>query len=129
MSNPVTYEVCCHNLNHDGDVYQPGEPIELTIDVAQPLLNCKPPAICLPVEKAELKPDSNVVNLKQKPDTQEKTAQLIEQAIKGMEVNDANYTNGGKGKPDAKVLTELLGWSVSAKERDAVWDSINKNAE
>lgn len=53
--------------------------------------------------------------------------QAIRDAIGGLDKNDtAHWTKSGA--PDATVLTEKLGWAVSAKERDAVWAGMQPPA-
>lgn len=47
MANTETYEVA-GTLNHGGDLYTPGDEIELTEDEARPLLDRDPPAIQTP---------------------------------------------------------------------------------
>lgn len=49
----------------------------------------------------------------------EVTKQELIEAINGLEVNEANFTTSGK--PDAKVLTDILNKKVSASLRDEVW--------
>ena len=43
----------------------------------------------------------------------------LKTVIANLEVNEANFTNSGK--PDAKVLTDILNTNVSANQRDEVW--------
>lgn len=63
-----------------------------------------------------------------RPDDLAEAERQIAAAIQGLDREDkTKWTKGIKGwgsKPDARVLTEILGWEVSAKERDKVWDNI-----
>ena len=44
----------------------------------------------------------------------------IKTTIKQLDLSDPTHVTEDD-KPDATVLSDLLGWQVSAKERDAVW--------
>ena len=44
----------------------------------------------------------------------------IKAAIEQLDLSDQTHVTED-GKPDATVLSDLLGWQVSARERDAVW--------
>jgi len=50
------------------------------------------------------------------------TKEQLKAAIEALEKNEANYTNSGK--PDAKVLTDILNTMISASFRDEVWDEM-----
>jgi len=47
----------------------------------------------------------------------------IAAAIRRLDPEDPTHMTEG-GKPDATVLSDLLGWRVSAEERDAVWEDV-----
>jgi len=56
-------------------------------------------------------------------DPEKRKAAIIE-AIALLEPgNKEQFTNDGK--PDARELSDLLGWTVSAQERDAIWEEVN----
>ena len=48
----------------------------------------------------------------------------IAEAIVGLDLSDPAHVTAS-GKPDATVLSELLGWRVSAEERDRAWDEVS----
>ena len=68
------------------------------------------------------------VEKNERPQDNAAAKQKIIDAINSLDREDeSKWTKGifGKGrKPDARVLTELLGWEVSAKERDQIWEEI-----
>jgi len=47
----------------------------------------------------------------------------IKATIEQLDLSDPSHVTED-GKPDATVLSDLLGWQVSAKERDAVWAEL-----
>lgn len=53
---------------------------------------------------------------------------LVE-VIKSLEVNEENYTEGGK--PDANVLSDIMDVKVSADQRDVAWEKVQaeRNAD
>lgn len=62
---------------------------------------------------------------KQRPENEAEAKQAIVDVINSLDKEDkTKWTNNGK--PDARVLTELLGWEVSAKERDAIYEEMEK---
>lgn len=76
------------------------------------------------VTKLHPAPDQNNPKRTDPPAEPDARKAAIVEAMSMLEVgNKAHFTEGGK--PDARVLTDLLGWSVSAKERDAIWEELN----
>ncbi|MBT6860529.1 MAG: hypothetical protein HOA18_17340 [Rhodospirillaceae bacterium] len=57
------------------------------------------------------------------PNGSEARRAAIKATIEQLDLSDPAHVTEG-GKPDATVLSDLLGWQVSAKERDAVWSEI-----
>lgn len=51
---------------------------------------------------------------------------LVE-VIRNLEVNDKNYTEGGK--PDANVLSDIMDVRVSANQRDVAWEKFQGEKE
>ena len=47
----------------------------------------------------------------------------IKATIEQLDLSDPTHATED-GKPDATVLSDLLGWQVSAKERDDAWAEI-----
>ncbi len=54
------------------------------------------------------------------PNAPEARRAAIKATIEQLDLSDPAYATED-GKPDATVLSDLLGWQVSARERDAVW--------
>jgi len=51
-------------------------------------------------------------------------AVLIEAAIEELIEKNARGTFGATGAPQVKVLSQKVGWQVSASERDVIWQKI-----
>jgi hypothetical protein len=49
----------------------------------------------------------------------------IKATIAQLDLSDPTHVTED-GKPDATVLTDLLGWKVSAKERDNAWAEVER---
>ncbi len=132
MSETKTY-TCDSPVNHDGKLYAIGAPIDLTDDAAESLLALgrisAPPANPVP---------SNVVNLGDakkgagEADTgtpagagDEPTDPVVRQAAIKVAIASLDREDESlwlkSGAPDAKAVTEVLGWKVTAAERDEVW--------
>lgn len=61
------------------------------------------------------------------PSKPDERREAIETAIRQLDLADPiHFTEDGR--PDATVLSDLLGWQVSAEERDAVWAEIDTAA-
>lgn len=110
-------------LKHDGEQYHPdteNNTIELSAKQAQPLLDV---AAISAIKGAQAPSDkdgepSNVVPINNAP-PEDKAQQLedIKRAINGLAVDDeANWTKDKKA--DTKVLSQSLGWKVTAAQRD-----------
>ena len=56
----------------------------------------------------------------QPPNEPEARRAAIKATIGQLDLSDAAHVTED-GKPDATILSDLLGWQVLAKERDAVW--------
>lgn len=105
--------------------------IELDSDEkeTQALLNCGA-IVSFSSDVVEENPVTPVVQNgnknKIRPEDEEVAKQTIINAINSFDKGDkTKFTNAGK--PDANVLTETLGWEVSAKERDVIWSEIQSN--
>ena len=59
----------------------------------------------------------------QPPDESEARRAAIKATIEQLDLSDQTHVTED-GKPDATVLSDLLGWLVSAKERDDAWAEI-----
>jgi len=57
------------------------------------------------------------------PNAPEARRAAIKATIEQLDLSDPAYATED-GKPDATVLSDLLGWQVSARERDAVWAEL-----
>jgi hypothetical protein len=136
---------CESQVNHDNVLYGVGKPIEMTPGQAESLLKkgrlSDPDAEPAESESDETPAPDNVVKIgekiksdddegglpKEEPTDPSARAEFIKVVIIGLDKNNKDhFTNSDK--PDANVLSERLGWRVSAAERDAVWDSLNDNA-
>ncbi len=113
-------------IKHDGETYHPdteNNTIELSAKQAQPLLDVAAISAIKGAQKPSDKGDqdsepSNVVPINNAP-PEDKAQQLedIKRAINGLAVDDeANWTKDKKA--DTKVLSQLLGWKVTAALRD-----------
>jgi len=134
--------ICNTPIKHNGEQYVIDDPIELTDKQAAPLIDANA------VHKARVELPGNVTKLQQKsaPDQNdpnrkteatggsdeeqlaaEQAAERVEQikaAIATLE--EGNYKHWTKDKkPDASVLSSIVGSKVSAAERDAVWAELS----
>ena len=57
------------------------------------------------------------------PNDRETRRAAIKATIEQLDLSDQTHVTED-GKPDATVLSDLLGWQVSAKERDDAWAEI-----
>jgi hypothetical protein len=57
------------------------------------------------------------------PNDRETRRAAIKATIERLDLSDQTHVTED-GKPDATVLSDLLGWLVSAKERDDAWAEI-----
>jgi len=57
------------------------------------------------------------------PNEPETRHAAIKATIEQLDLSDQTHVTEA-GKPDATVLSDLLGWQVSARERDAVWAEL-----
>ena len=102
-----TYTVAGPSELHLGPdaIYLPGEPVELTKETAAPLLA-----------------DGVVIAGAAKPQGDELHA-AIQDAIGRLDPADSTkWTKGGK--PDVKALEKLLGFDITAAERDSAWAAV-----
>jgi len=104
-------------INHDGEQYHPNTEnnvIELTDKQAKPLLDESVIGLINEIDGSEVPGTIEQT----KPENEAAVLHAIRRVIEGLDVTDkTKWTKANK--PDANVLTELLGWSVSAAERDA----------
>lgn len=127
MSETKIY-TCNSPVNHNGKLYAIAAPIELDDDAAGPLLALGH----IFVRQADPAP-SNVVNLgdakkgagdpadagKEPSDPAVRQAAIID-SMRRLDVGDeAAWTRAGV--PDVKHLSAMLGWVVTAAERDNAW--------
>ncbi|MBL1321518.1 MAG: hypothetical protein COA63_010735 [Methylophaga sp.] len=112
-------------INHDGESYHPetdNTTIKLSDKQAEPLLAVA--AISVIEDEAtdtDSKPEdknSNVVPINNTaPEDKQQQLDDIQRAINGLATDDeANWTKNKKA--DTKVLSQLLGWKVTAALRD-----------
>lgn len=92
-------------LEHDGQRYNPGDAVELDDGQAALLLALVPPAIERPAKIAE-------------PKTQEELIADIRAAIAGMDKDNKALFLADGVTPDTKALSAILGWNVSAADRN-----------
>ena len=59
------------------------------------------------------------------PSDPEGRREAIKATIAQLDLSDPTHVTED-GKPDATVLTDLLGWKVSAKERDDAWAEVER---
>lgn len=62
-----------------------------------------------------------------RPEDDEAAKQQIINAINTLDKNDKTKWTKNK-KPDANVLSEQLGWEVSAAVRDDIWNEMSKGS-
>lgn len=53
---------------------------------------------------------------------EERTAKILEAARKALEAGNVT----GSGKPEVKALEDILGYSVTAEERDRAWEVLEQ---
>ena len=110
-----TYNVLSKIL-HDGKVYLAGDTIDLTDKEAEQLK-----------EAQAIDPES-IGDVKDGPtvptDPAERQAAIVA-AIGQIDTKNADLWLTS-GKPNAAAITAITGWNVSAGERDAAWESIQK---
>lgn len=98
-------------FGYDGEIPKSYLPIEPTVEDADPDTPPEEPAEDLieePAEGSDARFDAIVAAIQElDPDNQDQFTQ--------------------NGKPDATVLTEHLGWRVSATERDEAWEAIQES--
>lgn len=124
MSDKQTYSVM-DTLRHDGEEYSPeGEnnTIALTAKQATPLL-------VLGVIAEILQQEGGSEGGKNEP-PEDAEAKLVEiaAAINSLDKEDTTLWTKDGGKPQTGAIESITGWQVSAKERDAAWDSIKAKA-
>ncbi|MDP6622794.1 MAG: hypothetical protein QF754_11070 [Alphaproteobacteria bacterium] len=59
------------------------------------------------------------------PSDPEGRREAIKATIAQLDLSDPTHVTED-GKPDATVLSDLLGWKVSAKERDDAWAEVER---
>ena len=102
-----TYTVAGPSELHLGPdaIYLPGEPVELTKETAAPLLA-----------------DGVVIAGAKRPEGDALQA-AIRAAIEALDpANPECWTKGGK--PDVRALEKVLGFDITAPERDAAWAAV-----
>jgi len=135
--NTRTY-VCNSRVKLDGDMYEGGDDIELTQSQAAQMLENPTPSISeKPSQQSNVVPlnsdanandesgaDDNANTDNEKPKlSKEEQKQKIVDVIKTLDPEDqAHFT--ASNKPDAKMLSEKVGFNVSAKWRDAIWAEL-----
>ncbi|GAB3021696.1 hypothetical protein [Bowmanella dokdonensis] len=108
MSNKQSY-LCNWPVKHNGKRYVKGDAIpELTDEQVQALGAAVTPG----------EPDNGASDLSE----EQQLAAVVEAISKLEPGNEAHWTKGGK--PECAALTELVGFQVPAKLRDAAWDQV-----
>ena len=90
---------------------KPDTPVRVTISPR--------PAVTTHTETTSPPPTSDP----QPPNEPEARRAAIKATIEQLDLSDPTHATED-GKPDATVLSDLLGWQVSAKERDDAWAEI-----
>jgi hypothetical protein len=90
---------------------EPNTPVRVTISPR--------PAVTTHIEKTASLPASDLPP----PNEPEARRAAIKATIQQLDLSDPAHVTEA-GKPDATVLSDLLGWLVSAKERDDAWAEI-----
>ncbi len=81
------------------------------------------PAVTTHIETTASPPASDL----QPPHEPEARRAAIKATIEQLDLSDPTHVTE-EGKPDATVLSDLLGWQVSAKERDDAWAEIEPSS-
>jgi len=125
MSNSNTKYRVDYRLNMGKKEYEVGDPISLSDEEAEPLLNTNPPVLSLASqsEKAPASDKTNVVKLQKAPEDEADRIVAIKEAISLLDKDDQTHWTKNE-EPDANVLTELLGWKVKASERNQAWMEV-----
>jgi hypothetical protein len=90
---------------------EPDTPARVTV-VPRPAMTTHTETMASPRE-SDLRP----------PNDRETRRAAIKATIEQLDLSDQTHVTED-GKPDATVLSDLLGWLVSAKERDDAWAEI-----
>lgn len=98
-------------LKLDGQDIEIGATIDLSDEQANPLLETKPPVITL-VSTA-------TVSSLTAPENPEERIAAIREVISQMDKADASLFLADGTTPDVKALSAMLGWNVSAADRNA----------
>jgi hypothetical protein len=101
-------------IHHDGKPYAPGKQIKLEDEAAAPLIASG----AISEEPIKNEPGKG-------PDDQATREAAIIEAIGKLNVDNKDLWLKD-GRPDATALTTVLGWSVTAAERDAIWAKIKQ---
>jgi hypothetical protein len=119
MQNLKVYKVLS-SLKHDGKNYGPGiegaDTVELTTDQARPLEKLN--VVVVSEAQAEASEPADP------PMSDEDRAALIFEATAMLDP-DKDFTNGGN--PKVKVLSEALGFEVTAEEVKMAWAGYSAN--
>ena len=95
-------------LEFDGTAYLPGDPVELADDIAAALL----------ADGVVLEPETAA---------QDRKARIIAAIGELDPDNPEHFTKGGK--PEVKALEAILGFDITAAERDAAWAAFQEGGE
>lgn len=105
-----TYEVTGPSLlDFDGSVYQPGEPVTLPKEIADPLL--ADGVVHDPASAAPAKPEGDELQA------------AIRGAIGKLDPADKSKRTKG-GAPKTEALEAVLDFDISAAERDEAWAAV-----
>ena len=114
-------------VTRDGRMFMPGDTLKLPAADVERLLaggavraHDGEPALKV-VEGGAPGADATRVSL------EEAIANLVERAADGTVSREAAYT--ASGKPDCRMLGEIVGRDVAAAERDAAWDAWRASLE
>jgi hypothetical protein len=112
-------------IRHSGDVFAPGtdeNQLTLSDKQAAPLLALVPPAITL-LEDLDNDDSGNT-----RPEDEGLAKAEIVAAINALDENNAElFTQNGK--PTTQAIEAILGYQVSAAERDALWLEMSDESE
>lgn len=125
MSETQTYPVL-DSLRHNKKKYKQGDTVDLTADEAEPLLAI---GVIGPLDSpADGEGGDKNEGGNNPPEDEGEKLKAIQDAIGALDKeNEELWTNGGK--PQVAAIEAVTGWTVSAKERDAVWAGMQSAAE
>lgn len=100
-------------------VFKANEPIEVPIMAVQACLQAGCHVVKGDITPAEVK----IVQALQGPERDRVIGETMKKLVARNDRND--FT--GSGKPNATVLTEMLGFTIFAAERDRIWQDVSES--